>query len=95
MCTNLVDYSCQILTIFTPFSTNYHKEATTNTPSFDETDLSLLSLSKQLSSCQNGPKMDYSHLFYTLAVKIAKLNGVASHRSFAPIWRLPIMMLPW
>ena len=98
MCTNQVDYGCQILSVFTPFNNNYHKEATTNTPSFDEADL-CSSLSRPslsyLLAAEVAPKIVYGHLFYTLAVKIATLNGVASRNSCVPIRRLPIMMLPW
>ena len=56
---------CQILTIFTPFKGNYHKEATTNTPCFDGADLSLLSLSKQLSSCGSAPKVSTTATYFT------------------------------
>ena len=94
MCTNRLD--CQILTVFTPFNTSYHKEATVNTPSFDEADLSFLSLSKQLNSSQSGPKGRLKPLILHLGSDKCFLEWSSFPQGlFAPIRRLPIMMLPW
>ena len=91
-CVQTLLTSCQILTIFTPFTSDYHKEATANTPSFDESDLLFSPSSGNLAAVKSTlPKRAYSHSFYTLAVKIATMNGAASHSIYVLTRRLPIM----